>query len=131
MPTPDGSGVRATSDEGPCGLPVGFCGDDEDCDLPPCMARAELLAENERLRREVFTLANSEGLAVVTAETERDQLRERLKEYEQLFDIQQTRMQRATDLWRAESPAERALVSPDLGRLLDWLIERGDTATHA
>lgn len=55
---------------------------------------------------------------------------ERIKEYQQLFDIQTTRMDRATALWRAESPAERELVSPDLGHLLDWLIERGD-ANHA
>jgi hypothetical protein len=49
-----------------------------------------------------------------------------IKEYRHIFDLQWTRMERATALWRAESPADRAAVMPDLGNLLDWLIERGD-----
>lgn len=67
----------------------------------------EVLAERDQLRAEVA------------------RLRAELKTFEQLFDLQQTRMCRATALWRAESPADRALVLPDLGDLLDWLIERG------
>jgi hypothetical protein len=49
---------------------------------------------------------------------------QRLAEYDQLFDIQWKRMQHATELWRAEAPQERALVQPDLGNLLAWLIEK-------
>jgi hypothetical protein len=52
--------------------------------------------------------------------------RQEVGELRALFDLQSTRMQRATALWRAEEPAERALMTPDLGRLLDWLIARGD-----
>lgn len=39
-----------------------------------------------------------------------------------LFEMQQERMATATELWRAESPAEREHILPDLGRLLDWLM---------
>jgi len=38
------------------------------------------------------------------------------------FALQAKRMQKAIDLWRAESPKERELIQPDLGALLDWLI---------
>lgn len=50
-----------------------------------------------------------------------------LKEYEQLFDLQWSRSQQAIALWQAESPAERANTWPDLGKLLEWLIERGNS----
>lgn len=43
-----------------------------------------------------------------------------------LFDLQQTRVQAATERWRAEAPAERAGVLPDMGRLLDWLMADAD-----
>lgn len=39
-----------------------------------------------------------------------------------LFDLQHTRMAEATQLWRRETGREN--VSPDLGRLLEWLMER-------
>lgn len=48
-------------------------------------------------------------------------------EYQVLFDLQQTRLGKATAAWRAESPADRAHVIPDLGRLLDWLLDREPT----
>lgn len=41
-----------------------------------------------------------------------------------LFDLQWTRMQEAIALWRAEVPAERELLMPDLGALLTWLMHR-------
>ena len=47
------------------------------------------------------------------------------KELNALFDLQQTRMRLATLAWRAAHPGND-LVSPDLGTLLDWLIERGN-----
>lgn len=43
-----------------------------------------------------------------------------------LFDLQWTRMGEATDRWRAEDPEARALVMPDLGALLQWLIAERD-----
>lgn len=43
-----------------------------------------------------------------------------------LFDLQHTRMVEATRRWREESPEERALISPDLGELLAWLLDRAD-----
>lgn len=46
------------------------------------------------------------------------------QEYQHLFDMQWRRMQEATELWRAEKPEERALVQPDLGRLLAWMLVR-------
>lgn len=61
--------------------------------------------------------ANAAALA--TAEAERDELR-------QLFDLQWSRMGDAVARWRAEAPAERELISPDLGRLLTWLLGQVD-----
>lgn len=43
-----------------------------------------------------------------------------------LFDVQQTRMREATELWRAEDPEGRALILPDLGDLLKWLMVRAE-----
>lgn len=47
-------------------------------------------------------------------------------EMQRTFDLQWTRMGRAVARWRAEDPAERALVLPDLGCLLQWLMDRAD-----
>jgi hypothetical protein len=44
-------------------------------------------------------------------------------ELQRLFDLQQTRMKKATKAWRKANPGND-LVSPDLGKLLDWLLEK-------
>lgn len=51
-------------------------------------------------------------------------LAQEVAELRALFDLQWTRMAEATALWRQESPDERALVMPDLGDLLGWLLRR-------
>lgn len=55
--------------------------------------------------------------ANVEAIRERDELRA-------LFDAQWARSREADEMWRAEKPEERALVWPDLGVLLAWLMDR-------
>lgn len=55
---------------------------------------------------------------------ERDELRA-------LFALQHTRDAEAVALWRAESPEERELLHPDLGRLLEWLMARGERREDA
>lgn len=50
--------------------------------------------------------------------------REEVAELRQVFDMQWKRMGEATALWRAEDPEARALVMPDLGDLLKWLMDR-------
>lgn len=59
-------------------------------------------------------------LAMLHQEVERRG--ERIAELEDLFDLQQTRMGKATDMWRAANPGNE-LMSPDLGRLLEWLMK--------
>jgi chromosome condensin MukBEF ATPase and DNA-binding subunit MukB len=54
-----------------------------------------------------------------------NKLKAELADYRALFDLQFTRMQEASALWRAEAPEERYNVMPDLGELLTWLMERG------
>lgn len=49
-----------------------------------------------------------------------------LQELRALFALQWTRMSAATARWRAEDPAARAAVLPDLGVLLDWLMAAAD-----
>lgn len=60
--------------------------------------------------------------------TERDDARAEIIDLRALFDLQQTRMVEATEAWRAESPAERENVLPDLGDLLVWLMSRAEGA---
>lgn len=51
-------------------------------------------------------------------------LADELAEYKQLFEVQYRRMAEATELWRAEDPQARALIQPDLGDLLAWLMDK-------
>lgn len=44
-----------------------------------------------------------------------------IDEYEQLFELQCSRMKEAVDIWKAETGAEH---EPDLGFLLGWLNGR-------
>lgn len=50
------------------------------------------------------------------------ELREEVEGLQALFDLQQTRMERATAAWREATGQHDVL--PDLGRLLDWLLEK-------
>lgn len=74
-----------------------------------------LLRELQQLRTQYVL----RGEILTAAIEERNELRA-------LFDLQHSRIVRATELWRAEAPEERALMLPDLGKHIDWLIERGD-----
>lgn len=49
-----------------------------------------------------------------------------LAELNSLFQLQWTRMQEATMRWRSQDPEARALQTPDLGRLLRWLMDQAD-----
>lgn len=51
-------------------------------------------------------------------------------ELNQLFDMQWKRTGEVTALWRAEAPAERELILPDLGKLLTWLMSQLAAAQH-
>jgi hypothetical protein len=51
---------------------------------------------------------------------------ERAELLEQMVTLQRTRMAEAVARWRAESPAERDLMWPDLGDLLTWLMAQAD-----
>jgi hypothetical protein len=46
-------------------------------------------------------------------------------ELRDLFDLQQTRMERATKAWQQATGNPHVL--PDLGRLLDWLLDNKPT----
>lgn len=58
------------------------------------------------------TLGQREGYIAALSEVE---------EYERLFALQQTRMGKATKMWRKAHPGQEN-VSPDLGKLLEWLM---------
>lgn len=73
----------------------------------------QLAVENLALRR-AFNLAKKK-LAV----TQQD-----LQEYKRLFESQHSRSRDADILWRERHG--KPDTSPDLGALLDWLIERGN-----
>ena len=56
---------------------------------------------------------------------DREALIRQLREYDQMFALQFDRASEATALWREEDPKARALVLPDFGDLLVWLMNRG------
>jgi hypothetical protein len=55
-------------------------------------------------------------------------LQAEVAEYQALFDLAWQRYIEANNLWRTERPGERELQMADSGVLLDWLIERGNSA---
>jgi hypothetical protein len=67
------------------------------------------------------------GLRAVLEIAERDTAQE-LIELRSLFALQWERMREATERWRAEDPEGRALIMPDLGALLRWLMDDADRA---
>jgi hypothetical protein len=70
-------------------------------------------------------------LAVGAAEqliAEVERLQAEVVDMRALFDLQWRRMAEATARWRAEDPGARALVMPDLGDLLQWLMGELDRA---
>lgn len=50
-------------------------------------------------------------------------LRAENKEFKKLFVLQRTRMKEADAYWHQYHPGQE-LVLPDLGKLLEWLMER-------
>lgn len=62
-------------------------------------------------------------LAGAWVETEIDQENAQLRN---LFEMQRKRCQKATYLWRKETGQK--LVTPDLGELIEWLMDKGDFA---
>lgn len=96
--------------------------------------------QTEALIREIAVACSRSGgpeneTAIATANGQLHPLADRaaadaeeLHDLRALFDLQHTRMVEATALWRAEDPATRDRVLPDLGTLLQWLIDRGNAA---
>jgi len=50
-----------------------------------------------------------------------EDLKERLTDYDQLFNLQHSRMAKATKRWQDATGKHE--IFPDLGDLLDWLLE--------
>jgi hypothetical protein len=87
--------------------------------------------DTDALRAEVAAL--TERLAAETARAdaavaEREQLEREVAELRALFDLQWERTMEAVARWRAEDSDARALITPDLGVLLSWLIDERDAA---
>lgn len=65
----------------------------------------------------------------------KNQLQSERDELQATINLQHQRLERATAIWRAEKPEERNLIMPDLGDLLDWLLDERqywkDAAAHA
>lgn len=82
----------------------------------------------------VFTLSEEHLAqlgAVIFDEPQRlraklEALQAEVDELRTLFDLQWTRMQAASAVWRKEAPEQRAGVTPDLGTLLEWLLRRAE-----
>lgn len=59
-----------------------------------------------------------------------ESMRDELVDTRHLFELQWTRSREADAAWRAEDPAARALVMPDLGVLLAWLMAKAGLVGH-
>lgn len=70
----------------------------------------------------------AENLTGLHRDTQR--LEREVAEHRALFDLQWRRMAEATGRWRAENPEARALIMPDLGYLLRWLMDDADRARN-
>lgn len=86
----------------------------------------ELVAEGALLGAHAPDILDR-GLAAVLAIVERDHAAE-LTELRAQLQLQWKRTTEATARWRAEDPQARALVIPDLGALLQWLMDDADRA---
>ena len=64
-----------------------------------------------------------------TAEKSRKEAEEEVKELQAVFDLQQTRMGKGTKMWRIATGKNDVL--PDLGDLLDWLMDQIEKAEAA
>lgn len=60
-----------------------------------------------------------------------DDLIQELDDYDRTHELQWKRMGEATERWRAEDPAGRSHIMPDLGRLLEWLMQQIDSQKEA
>lgn len=67
-----------------------------------------------------------EAIQAVEAMAYAIQLEQEIKEMQELFDLQHTRSREADKLWQEATGKHDTL--PDLGRLLEWLINRGEEA---
>lgn len=101
----------------------------ETCD-PGARARRALTtgdgADRDLMAIQSWDAAENAAAAEDAAELAR--LRADNAEYQQLFRLQWDRTAEATGRWRAEDPQARALVMPDLGALLEWLMGQADGA---
>lgn len=99
------------------GILVGW--DDEEAEVLPGLARKFRWSDDD------VALLRRLRAAVRAFDADRVAL---LDEYDSLFQMQWRRMAEATARWRAEDPEDRALVMPDLGVLLRWLMDDADRA---
>jgi hypothetical protein len=75
---------------------------------------------------ELRTRAEGAERRLAELEARHREIVDELTEQQALFDLQWQRMGQAAARWRAEAPDDRALSSPDLGRLLEWLMGQID-----
>jgi len=84
---------------------------------------ANLMSEPKHGFREALKLLYHQCKEVEHQQKEIAKLKAELAEFNALFDLQHTRMNEAIAAWRKAHPGNE-LVSPDLGRLLDWLLSK-------
>lgn len=92
-------------------------------------ARADLARERERAGLDAFVVEQMRDptfAAAYLAVRDDARLRAEAADLRELFALQCTRMDEATARWRAEDPEARALMMPDLGALLTWLMAAAD-----
>jgi len=94
------------------------CCTNEDCGCGTCLHETEASA---------IAAWNTRADALATRDARIAELTERNEKLEHLFDIQWKRTREAGELWRQAHPGNE-LVSPDLGELVKWLMDRATAA---
>jgi hypothetical protein len=83
------------------------------------LAGGPIGAQDEAIRAGLDAALRESGTAAALSE---------VADLRALFAMQWDRMAEATARWRAEDPEARALIMPDLGDLLQWLMDDTDRA---
>jgi hypothetical protein len=90
---------------------------------PEAIKRAIKAEENCQKQQEYIAELRKNWAEAIIRASEIDQENAQLRN---LFEMQRKRCQKATYLWRKETGQK--LVTPDLGELIEWLMDKGDFA---
>jgi hypothetical protein len=98
------------------------------CEFRQVIPEAAVIVDQPEVSTQASAPIPEPASAPADQDSEVERLQREVAEMRALFDMQWKRMGEATARWRAEDPEARALIMPDLGALLQWLMDDADRA---